>query len=163
MLFSKSCIYGIRAVIYLAVKKEREYVSIKEMSKMLDISFHFLTKVLQELAAAGLVKSQKGANGGVGLNRPANEITVYDIVAVLDGTALFEECILGLPDCSDENPCSLHKYWRDIKKNIEDSLKEETLDSVAKQIVDGQIRLCDPPAKEWLKKMSQKSSTKNHL
>ncbi len=156
MLFSKSCMYGIRAVIYLAVNKEREYIPIKEMSGMLDISFHFLTKVLQDLASAGLVKSQKGANGGVGLNRPARKITLYDIVAELDGTAMFEECILGLPDCSDENPCSLHKYWRDIKKYLENSLKEETLDNVAQQISDGQIRLCNPPAKEWLKKMSER-------
>ena len=152
MLFSKSCIYGIRAVIYLAVNNEREYVPIKEMAKMLGISFHFLTKILQDLATVDLVKSQKGANGGVGLKRRASEITVYDIVAELDGTALFEECILGLPDCSDENPCSLHKYWRDIKQDIENSLKAETLNSVAEQIIEGRIRLCDPPAKDWLKK-----------
>lgn len=144
-LFSKRCVYGIRAVIYLALNHERPYISIKELSEKLDISFHFLTKILQELTAAGLIKSLKGAKGGVGLNKAASKITVYDIVKVLDGESLFEECILGLPGCSDDNPCSLHKYWRNIKKELQDSLQAETLDNVARQIIDGQIRLCEPP------------------
>ena len=145
MLFSKACVYGVRAVIYLAVNKNRSYISIKELSEKLNISFHFLTKVLQILTSAGLIKSLKGAKGGVGLNRLAEEITVYDIVIIMDGETLFEECVLGLPGCSDENPCSLHKYWRNIKADIQNSLQSETLNNVAQQIIDGQIRLCDPP------------------
>ncbi len=150
MLFSKACDYGIRAVIYLAVNRNRPFVSIKEISEMLNISFHFLTKILQDLTAAGLIKSQKGAKGGVGLNNSPDKITVFDVVKVLDGENLFEECVLGLPGCSDDNPCSLHKYWRTIKVDIKESLTNETLDSVAQQIIDGQIRLCDPPAIEKL-------------
>ena len=150
MLFSKACEYGIRAVIYLAVNQERPFVPIKEISEMLNISFHFLTKILQDLTAAGLIKSQKGAKGGVGLNNSADKITVYDVVKVLDGETLFEECVLGLPGCSDDNPCSLHKHWRNIKLEIQNSLKTETMDNVALQITTGQIRLCDPPAKHRL-------------
>ncbi|CAN0202088.1 unnamed protein product, partial [Chrysoparadoxa australica] len=49
MLLSKSCVYGLRASIYLASKSDEEFNSIKEMSDKLEISFHFLTKILQQL------------------------------------------------------------------------------------------------------------------
>ena len=67
MIFSKSCVYGLRAMIYLASIPREGYVSIKSLSDKLDISFHFLTKILQELTAAELMESMKGPKGGVRL------------------------------------------------------------------------------------------------
>ncbi|HCT51303.1 MAG TPA: transcriptional regulator, partial [Balneola sp.] len=65
MLLSKSCVYGLRASIYLASKSDEEFNSIKEMSDKLEISFHFLTKILQQLTAESLMVSYKGPKGGI--------------------------------------------------------------------------------------------------
>lgn len=143
MLLSRSCMYGIRAMLYLAVNKDRDYVPISEISEMLGISFHFLTKILQELSTEGIVRSRKGIHGGVGLARPAEEITLYRIVVRLDGDEMFNECVLGLPGCSDDNPCSMHKIWSAVKNQLERNLKAETLAQLADQIDQGSIRLYD--------------------
>ncbi|MFU8811484.1 MAG: RrF2 family transcriptional regulator, partial [Balneolaceae bacterium] len=64
-MLSKSCTYGLRAAVLLATKEKEVYVTIKELSDELDISFFFLTKVLQQLTKAELLESYKGPNGGV--------------------------------------------------------------------------------------------------
>ncbi len=80
MLLSKTCSYGIRAAIYIAVQKDQQYVPIKEISETLKISFHFLTKILQILTKKGIIESIKGPGGGVGLRIDPSEISILDII-----------------------------------------------------------------------------------
>ncbi|HBQ59122.1 MAG TPA: transcriptional regulator, partial [Balneolaceae bacterium] len=94
MLLSKSCVYGLRAALYLAAKKNGEYHSLREMSEELEISFHFLTKILQQLTADGLMESYKGPNGGVRLSRKGGNATLFDMVIAIDGPGLFTQCAL---------------------------------------------------------------------
>lgn len=143
MLLSKSCIYGIRAAIYLAIQEDRHFVPIKEIADKLDISFHFLTKVLQILTQAGLIKSEKGPKGGVALLKPSKKISIYDVIYALDGAAVLHNCALGFPGCSDENPCSLHKIWKVTKTELRTDLQTANLRLMAKDIVSGSIRLFD--------------------
>ena len=79
MYLLKSCIYAIRSSLYLAAEKDKKFVSISEISKLLNIPFHYLTKILQTLTHSGLVVSTKGPHGGVSLNKPADKISIYDI------------------------------------------------------------------------------------
>ena len=74
MLLSKSCVYGLRATLYLATKDRNEFTPIKRLSDKLEISFHFLTKILQQLTADGMLESFKGPNGGVRLTKPGDKI-----------------------------------------------------------------------------------------
>ncbi len=106
MLLSQTCRYGLRAVLYLATKETRdtEYVSISKISQELDISFHFLTKILQQLTQAGILTSYRGPGGGVAFAQDPAELTPYDIVVTLEGPGLFTSCVLGLSDCDDDNP-----------------------------------------------------------
>lgn len=145
MLLSKSCVYGIRALIYLALDDNRPYISIKELSNNLDISFHFLTKTLQILTHNNIVASAKGTKGGVALNRLPEKINVYDIVVAIDGNAVFEECVLGLPGCTDDNPCPLHSIWRITKEELREQLKSSNLKLLSKDLRNGKIRLTDVP------------------
>ena len=107
-MLSTSCVYGLRAVIYIASIKKESFVSIREISSNLDISFYFLTKILQVLTQKKILVSFKGPNGGVKLAKPADHITIMDVVLALDGAKVFEQCILGLPGCGVLNPCPLH-------------------------------------------------------
>ncbi|MGM0460546.1 MAG: RrF2 family transcriptional regulator, partial [Bacteroidota bacterium] len=105
MLLSKSCVYGLRATLYLATKDREEFTPIKQLSDKLEISFHFLTKILQQLTADGMLESFKGPNGGVRLMKPGGKIALIDVVLAIDGPEILTECALGLPGCGLKNPC----------------------------------------------------------
>lgn len=126
-MLSKSCEYGLRAALYLATLNEEGYVSIGTISEELDISFPFLTKIFQKLNDAGLLDSQRGPKGGVALTKPADEVTLYEIVVAIDGDDLFRECVLGLPNCGDAEPCPLHDQWIGKRDQIENMLRNATL------------------------------------
>ena len=143
MLLSKSCEYGLRAMLYLAtlgdgedpdgdgaVDPTREYVSIRTVSDELDIGFSFLTKVFQQLNGAGLLTSKRGPGGGVALTRPPAEIHLHEIVVAIDGDDLFEECVLGLPGCGEAQPCPLHDRWTETRSDLEATFRDTTLAEV---------------------------------
>lgn len=131
MLLSKSCVYGLKASLFLASAQDEGYISIREVSEQLEISFHFLTKVLQELTAAGLLESQKGPKGGVRLTRSGSEMSLYEIVEAIDGTELFTECALGLPGCGTAKPCPLHEKWGQTRDRIRGMLVNTNLAELA--------------------------------
>lgn len=131
MLLSKSCIYGLRATLFLASRKDNDYIPIRKMSDKLEISFHFLTKILQQLTAEGLLQSFKGPNGGVKLTKPGNQIPIMDIVLAIDGPQLLTECALGLPGCGVSKPCPLHDKWAETRDSIKNMLENTTLTDLA--------------------------------
>ena len=127
MILSKSSMYGLRAAVLLAGKQDNGYTNIRELSEQLDLSFHFLTKVLQRLTAAGLVESCKGPRGGVRLSENPDEISFMDIVFAIEGSLNLNDCALGLHKCGDSSSCVLHEKWCGITKDILALLRETTL------------------------------------
>ncbi|MCC5942797.1 MAG: Rrf2 family transcriptional regulator [Balneolaceae bacterium] len=131
MLLSNTCIYGLRASVLLASKEGDKFVTIRELSDELHISFHFLTKVLQQLTKSELLQSYKGPNGGVKLARPASQITFMDVVISIDGENIIKECALGLPGCGELKPCPLHDQWSAMKENILRMMRDVSLKQLA--------------------------------
>lgn len=149
MLFSNSCVYGLRAALFLASKKDEEHTSIRELSEKLDISFHFLTKILQQLTAVNLLESKKGPKGGVRLSKPAEEISLLDVVVAIDGDELFKECVLGLPGCGMAQPCPLHSIWKENRDDIQKMLETQTLLDIAKKGKQQNLRVTADGRFEW--------------
>ena len=149
MLLSKSCVYGLRASLYLASRKEIEFTSIKEMSNKLGISFHFLTKILQQLTATAFMESYKGPNGGVRLSAKGRSATLFDLVVAMDGIELFTQCALGLSGCGSEKPCPLHDSWTDTRASIQAMLEKTTLDKLGKQGKENLFRISADGAFSW--------------
>ncbi|MEO9884939.1 MAG: Rrf2 family transcriptional regulator [Balneola sp.] len=149
MLLSKSCVYGLRASIYLASKSKEEFISIKEMSGTLDISFHFLTKILQQLTAESLMESYKGPKGGIRLTTKGRDATLLDMVIAIDGPELFTQCALGLPGCGSAAPCPLHESWIDTRASIQGMLERTTLSEIAKEGKQNKFRLMADGSFNW--------------
>lgn len=149
MLLSKSCVYGLRASLFLASNQDRDYISIREMSDKLNISFHFLTKILQQLTAAGLMESYKGPNGGIRLTKSGSEVNLYEIVAAIDGVELFTECALGLPGCGTAKPCPLHEKWAEARDGIRIMLENTDLVELAKKGKKLNLRITADGSFEW--------------
>jgi len=143
MILSKSCIYGIQATIHVAAETESGYVPINRISEQLNISFHFLTKVLQQFTQAGLLVSYRGPKGGVALAKPPSKISLYDLVAAIDGTNVFTECMLGLPGCGHAEPCPAHDHWVKVRQQFTDIAKGLTLEQLAARANEMNVRLSD--------------------
>ena len=143
MLLSKSCLYGVRAAMYMATVEQSEYVTIHQISEKLNISFHFLTKILQTLTENNIMVSYRGPKGGVALARPSKEIRLIEIVDAIDGTSIFSECIFGLPGCGNMTPCPLHGEWEREREKIRRMFSDTTLAILAEKINVFNLRISD--------------------
>ena len=130
VLFSKKCELGLQAILYLSTLELSTGKSSGEISEKLDIPKEFVSKVLQLLTKSGLVGSKKGKQGGFYLAKPANEIRLFDIVKSIDGTKLFETCVLGFPGCTTSKPCPVHNIWGKIRDDTYNMLNEQTLEEL---------------------------------
>ncbi|MCF8244126.1 MAG: Rrf2 family transcriptional regulator [Saprospiraceae bacterium] len=141
-VLSKGTVYGLRALVYLATQKDRTgYVSIGEISEKLDISFHFLTKTFQMLTQKGILESYRGPSGGIALNKPAEQIFLFDIVKILEGDDFFDKCLLGLPGCGDFEPCPVHDFWKVAKAALKNEFEITSLAELGAKVTDERLRL----------------------
>ncbi len=141
-VLSKSCVYGLRALTYIVAKKDvTGYVNIGEISKELDISFHFLTKIFQSLTKNNILESYRGPNGGVALVKPPEKIFIIDIVKILDGEDFFDKCLLGLPGCGDFDPCPVHDFWALAKDALKGEFETTSLAQLGAKVSEERLRL----------------------
>ena len=143
MVLSKTCNHALRATLYIAAAPEKTFVPIREIADELGISFHFLTKILQILTQEGMVRSFRGPYGGVALARPAADISVLEIITAIDGSALMEDCMLGLMHCSDEHPCPIHPQWVCIRRQLQKLFADTSLKKLADRVHHQGYRLAD--------------------
>lgn len=118
-MFSKTCEYAIRAMIFIAQKtREGGKVGIKEIAKGIDSPEYFIAKILQELSRKKLLQSTKGPNGGFFLSKADMRNSLADIVQAVDGDSIFSGCGLGLKQCSESHPCPIHHEFKKVRKQL---------------------------------------------
>ncbi len=149
MILSKTCDYAIRASLYVALQKDQKFVPIRIISQELNISFHFLTKILQILTQNNIMTSLKGPNGGVTLAKPADSISLKEIVLAVDGPDLFTKCLLGLEHCDDQHPCPIHDQWRTIRDQLEEIFEKNTIQDLAEKVKTNDFRISDLVVKSF--------------
>ena len=98
------------------------------------IPYHFLAKILQDLAYKGLLISQKGSSGGFALTTAPEKITLFHIVEAIDGVDFTHRCVMGFPECSSKSPCAVHKQWAELRKSIYSMLVSENIAEMVKVI-----------------------------
>lgn len=118
--------YGLRALIDLAQYGEKEAVSIQSISARQQISDSYLEQLVRKLKKAGLVTSLRGAQGGYRLAKPAEEISVGDVLRALEGSIEAVSCQEGEnPSCVGKDLCVARYVWQKVNKSI-----QETVDSI---------------------------------
>ena len=134
-MFSKTCEYGLQAMLYISLyAKDGKNIGLKEIAQDQEIPIHFLSKILQLLVKHKLIKSVKGPNGGFYPMKPSNKITLLEIVKIIDGTDIFDQCGIGLKKCSDKTPCPIHYEYKAAKKKIEFSLSRKSIADLCNEI-----------------------------
>jgi Rrf2 family transcriptional regulator, iron-sulfur cluster assembly transcription factor len=141
MLYSKSSEYVVRALVYLALQDNNEYIMIKTISEYTDIPLPFLSKIFQDIAKANWILSKKGKNGGVKLAVNPAKLKLIDIISYFDGSKDYSKCMFGQKDCGVSNRCVLHNKCSDLKNEIHDFLGKTTISDFSKIWKDENKRL----------------------
>lgn len=141
-MFSKSCKYAIRAVLYLALhSSEQHKLGVKEIAEALDVPGPFLAKLLQQLSRHHLISSTKGPNGGFYLSPENANANLRGVVESIDGPEVFTSCILGLPVCSSKNPCPLHSRAMIYRQGLLELVEDQTITEVAKRVERQELKI----------------------
>ena len=132
IIFSRQCEYALQAVSYLALQPAGKKTSIKELTRKLNIPYHFLAKILQKLTYKKLLVSLKGPSGGFSLALPAENITLFHLVEAIDGSGFATTCVMGFPECSGKSPCAVHKDWAKMRDGIYLMLVSKNIAEIAR-------------------------------
>lgn len=127
MIYSSACAHAIRAMSHLAMLNPDEYVLIDDLCKQAELPRHFVAKIFQQLVKHELLNSAKGRGGGFSLAFEPDDISLWDIIDAVDGTERFEQCVVGMAQCDDKQPCPQHDQFKALRKQIKQYLQETTL------------------------------------
>jgi Rrf2 family protein len=121
---SEASVLALHAMIYIAVKNE-DMATNSEIAEFLNASENHLSKVLQRLTKAGLVKSIRGPRGGFVLGRDSSEITVREIYELFEGTMESGSCLLRTPVCG--NRCVFGDLLSRVNATVTEFMTTTTL------------------------------------
>lgn len=123
--------YGLRMLMRMGSAPERAF-STAELAQEFQLSRHHLTKILQKLAGAGMVKTRRGGGGGARLARPPEDIRLGDIVRLLEEGQVLVECFQpGGGNCTIEDGCRLKSRLRIAEMSFIEHLNRSTLADIA--------------------------------
>lgn len=137
-MLSQTAEYALRAAIYLA-SVTPEVKTASAISEVVKIPVPYLSKVLQNLARGRIVASQRGLHGGFSLARPADEISVLDVVNCVDNLNRPSHCPLGIPE--HIGLCPLHRRLDEAISELQKSLGQTTLQEMLEPTAEGIVPL----------------------
>lgn len=144
MLLTRTSEYALQALIHLAAQREGHLVLNRDIARYLAVPAPYLAKILKQLAKAGLVVSSRGRGGGYALHPLAREVSIRDVVEVVEGPAVFEGCLLGLKVCSEATACPVHHAWAPLKATVLGLLEQRSIGAMAGEVQLGRYRLVPP-------------------
>ena len=141
-MLSNTSKYAIRALIYLELYSSMEKkVGIKEIAGELDIPSPFLGKILQVMVKHNFLGSTKGPRGGFYLDRPAMDIPLMEIIEVIDGKDVFNDCVIRTSPCDPNKPCSMHKKMSPTRGKIRGIFSTETIADLVSEFREGKEKI----------------------
>lgn len=111
MQITRQADYALRAILYLARMDPTQRAATSQIADVQQIPPSFLAKIISQLSIAGLIHTSRGARGGVTLARPAEEITVLDVIEAIDGPIALNECTHSAGGCPFGDDCPLRPLW----------------------------------------------------
>ena len=121
--------YAISAIIAIS-KHPSDIISAAELAKSLNSPDAYLSQILAKLKTPGILKSQRGLRGGVYLTKELKDISIYEVVAAIDGEVFFNSCFMGIEGCGHIEPCPFHSFWAIERDKIKKWLQETTFENV---------------------------------
>ena len=129
-MLSSTAEYALRIMVALARRQAEVYLKGKEIAKEAEVSEAYTAKILNALNRAGLVRAQKGLKGGYLLGKPAQEISLFDIIHAVDPFTTFNQCPFGVAE--HRAPCLLRKKLDNVYAEFQKIFKECSLSEFSK-------------------------------
>jgi Rrf2 family protein len=128
--------YGVRLMLDLALNTNKGSVYLKDIAREEDISEKYLSLIIIPLKAAGLVNSIRGAHGGYTLAKPPSEITLKEIVDILEGGTCLVDCVKDPSACPRSDTCVSRDLWTMLSDGISKTLGSFTLENLVRMSKD---------------------------
>ncbi len=141
-MISKPNEYALRAVVYLATNPNTPQTT-EQIARVTKVPQAYLSKILQALSRSGIVRSQRGAGGGIVLVIPAEELTILDVVNAVDPVERIQTCPLDIA-AHGVNLCPLHKRLDNALAMVEGAFRQTTLAELLAEPTQS-IPLCEFP------------------
>ena len=133
MKLSTRARYGTRALMDLALNGGSSPVPLKAIAQRQQISLTYLEHLVTPLIGAGIVRSVRGAKGGVALARPPKEIKLIEVIKLLEGSTAPTECINDPGVCPRSARCATRDVWSEVEDAINNVLEATTLEDLAER------------------------------
>jgi Rrf2 family cysteine metabolism transcriptional repressor len=133
--------YGTRVLLDLALHDGKEPIPLKDIAQRQQISLLYLEHIVAPLISVGMIRSTRGARGGVQLAKPPQEIKLSEALGVLEGSIAPVDCINNPEACSRSEFCATRDVWIELKKAMDGVLESKTLQDLVemqkkKKVVD---------------------------
>jgi len=115
----------------LALCEGKEPVPLKEIARRQQISLLYLEHIVTPLISAGIIRSTRGAHGGVRLARPPQEIKLSEVLGLLEGSIAPVDCINDPNVCVRSELCATRDVWIELKRAMDGVLESKTLQDLA--------------------------------
>jgi Rrf2 family protein len=125
--------YGTRAMLDVALHTDEGLVHLKDVAERQEISKKYLEHLVARLEADGLLRTVRGAGGGVALVRPPSEVTILDILCTLEGPLTPVECVDRPEVCSRSVNCSARDLWIELGEAMTGLLGSVTLEQLCER------------------------------
>ena len=134
--------YGTRALLELALHQEDGLVLLKDIARKQEISQRYLEHVIRPLVAGGILRSTRGAGGGIALAKSPEEIRMSDVIQLLEGSIAPTDCVDDGSICTRSDTCATRDIWCEIRDAVTRVLESTRLsDLVERQNAKGQSDL----------------------
>lgn len=145
-MLSKKSKYGLKALLALAEEEGRGPVQASELAERQRLPKKFLEAILLELKRHGLLQSKKGRGGGYVLNRKPGDITLGQVIRILNGPLALVPCVsqtayTRCEECIDEETCGVHLAMKEVRDATAHILDNTTLAGLGAQMRASRARL----------------------
>ena len=123
--------YALRSMLYIAQYAESQLIPSNKIAEEMQISRIFLSRINSQLVNAGLIRTRRGARGGVMLAKPAADISVYDVVTTIDGPITLIDCIADPESCPLSPDCPYRTFWEETQNALIARMKAVSLQEMA--------------------------------
>ena len=125
--------YGTRALLDLALHQGQAPILLRDIAQRQQISLQYLEHLIAPLIAGGMVRSIRGARGGVSLARSPDEIRLSEAIQLLEGSIALVECVDNPRICNRSELCVTRDIWGELKQAIDEVLESTTLQDLVER------------------------------
>jgi Rrf2 family protein len=138
---SKGCQYAVRTAALLSLEPSGTVFARKALSQKTRVPAAFLSKILQTLTRAGILRSYRGSQRGYSLARPPREISLLEVLTAYDGALGHDGCLVDdYKLCPDGKVCAVHEHRMQVQKLLTDHLSATSVADMAKTLVGRHVK-----------------------